>query len=573
MSFYSDASLIVIPSGYKASKVYSAVPTDGTGDLVFTRSNDTATRVNSAGLIEKVRTNLVLQSNSFDTTWTNSNSTETSGQAGYDGTNNAWRLDKTAGSGYIIQTISLSGVQTFSVYAKAGTDNWMVLLITGFSAYYDLQNGVLGTVAAGATATITSVGSGWYRCTISASATTTGVRIYPAEGNNDTSGTSGNILIQAAQLETGDIATAYIPTTTAAVSVGPVANVPRLDYLNSTCPKLLLEPQTTALNNFSEQIDNAYWTKANCTVTANQTASPSGYVDAELVLDDTSNSQHVITRSIAVTSGNKYTASFFLKAAGYTTSAIRMGLGSLWTGGTGPTVEFDFVALTGTVVEGSGVTFTIEDYGNGWRRCSVTGTCVTSGNTVFSLYVKQYNPYIGSGTNGVYAWGANIMATGYLQSYIPTLGAAVTRGVDACVKTGISSLLGGTQGTWFLEMKYQPLSSSSSPTMFVTGASTIGFASSITNGLRLRINAVNDIITSVNVTLRHKIAISFDATGVVCFFNGNQITLPNGASEVVSGLDSFTLEAGTRHNNIDIYQMLYLPTRLDNATLASLTTL
>jgi hypothetical protein len=57
-SFYEDASLVMIPSGYKTSKVYSAKPTDGTGDLTFTRSNDTATRVNSAGLIEKVRTNL-----------------------------------------------------------------------------------------------------------------------------------------------------------------------------------------------------------------------------------------------------------------------------------------------------------------------------------------------------------------------------------------------------------------------------------------------------------------------------------------------------------------------------------
>jgi hypothetical protein len=33
-SFYEDASLVMIPSGYKTSKVYSAKPTDGTGDLV-----------------------------------------------------------------------------------------------------------------------------------------------------------------------------------------------------------------------------------------------------------------------------------------------------------------------------------------------------------------------------------------------------------------------------------------------------------------------------------------------------------------------------------------------------------
>ena len=44
-------SLALIPSGYKASKVYSVLPTDGVGDFDFTRSGN-ATRVNSDGLIE-----------------------------------------------------------------------------------------------------------------------------------------------------------------------------------------------------------------------------------------------------------------------------------------------------------------------------------------------------------------------------------------------------------------------------------------------------------------------------------------------------------------------------------------
>jgi hypothetical protein len=60
MSLLNQASLIQIPSGYKDGTLYSAKPINGDGDLDFTRSNDTATRVNSAGLIEKVRTNLGL---------------------------------------------------------------------------------------------------------------------------------------------------------------------------------------------------------------------------------------------------------------------------------------------------------------------------------------------------------------------------------------------------------------------------------------------------------------------------------------------------------------------------------
>jgi hypothetical protein len=50
-------SLALIPSGVKASKVYSVLPTDGVGDFDFTRSGN-ATRVNSDGLIELVSTNV-----------------------------------------------------------------------------------------------------------------------------------------------------------------------------------------------------------------------------------------------------------------------------------------------------------------------------------------------------------------------------------------------------------------------------------------------------------------------------------------------------------------------------------
>jgi hypothetical protein len=54
---YDSASLLVTPNGYKASKIYSAKPTDGTGDLAFSRAS-TAMRRNSAGLWEEVANNV-----------------------------------------------------------------------------------------------------------------------------------------------------------------------------------------------------------------------------------------------------------------------------------------------------------------------------------------------------------------------------------------------------------------------------------------------------------------------------------------------------------------------------------
>jgi hypothetical protein len=112
------------------------------------------------------------------------------------------------------------------VYVGSGTQSYQV---------FDLQDGV---ITDGALGRIQSVGGGWYRCTsFGADGTTGGVQIFPSNNSLGAGTTNGNILIWKCQYESGDIATDYIATTTAAVSVGPVANLPRLDYLGgATCP-------------------------------------------------------------------------------------------------------------------------------------------------------------------------------------------------------------------------------------------------------------------------------------------------------------------------------------------------
>jgi hypothetical protein len=568
--YYAQASLVMVPSLYKTSIVYSERPLSTDGELTFSRASS-ATRVGPDGYIEKVRTNLILQSQTFDNaSWGKDTTTVTANaEVAPDGTLTAETMTISTDASRVTQAPTIgAGSFTASVYVK---------IISQTTAGDVRFLGVVDGIVVNVNFTPTNQ---WARYTATFTAST---QITSFQLRGVTGGFVGTIAIWGFQLEAGDIATDYIPTTTVAVSVGPVANLPRLNYpINSDgsvgCPSLLLEPQTTALNQFSEQMDNAYWANANCTVTANQTASPSGYVDADLVLDNTVNNQHSISRSIAVTSGNKYTASFFLKAAGYTTAAIRMGAGSLWTGGTGPTVEFDLVVLTGTVVDGSGVTFTIEDYGNGWRRCSVTGTCVTSGNTAYSLYVKQYAGYIGNGTDGVYAWGANITATGYLQSYIPTLGASVTRGADACSKTGISSLIGQTEGTIFVEID---------SSQFLTG-SYIGISDGTTTNRQifgwesdsgdsgaLRLYGFwNFGYSSFSRGQKIKVALAYKNNDFALYVNGTQAGTNSGAT--ISGTMSqfaFNSGGGSQNYQGNVYQTLLFKTRLTNAQLAELTTL
>ena len=79
------------------------------------------------------------------------------------------------------------------------------------------------------------------------------VRFYVADSDGVTSGTSGSIYIQDAQLESGLVATDYIETTTTSVSAGILEDMPRLDYSGgASCPALLLEPQRTNLIVHSE---------------------------------------------------------------------------------------------------------------------------------------------------------------------------------------------------------------------------------------------------------------------------------------------------------------------------------
>jgi len=173
-------------------------------------------------LLEPQRSNLLLQSNSFDTSWTTSSSSITSGQSGVYGTNNAWLLEKSDTNGRVFQNISTSGVQTFSVYAKAAVNDWVFLLVNGGAnpaAWFDLSTGSLGTAIGGIiNHNISDVGNGWYKISITFDETISRVRIYVADADNDTSATSGSIYIQHAQLESGSYPTSIIETTTTSVT-------------------------------------------------------------------------------------------------------------------------------------------------------------------------------------------------------------------------------------------------------------------------------------------------------------------------------------------------------------------
>ena len=583
--YYAQASLVMVPSLYKTSIVYSERPLSTDGELTFTRASN-ATRVGPGGLIEKVRTNLLLQSNSFDTTWTAQNATLTSGQSGYDGSSDAWKVEAATTSTtrlYQSSSIAANTLVTISLYAKVGNVDFVRFNLftsgTNSIATFDLTDGTVSASNAIDTAW-EEVGSGWVRisATFLNGDAITEPRIEVRSSSGSATADVGSfVYIQDAQLETGDIATDYIATTTTAVSVGPVANVPRLDYLGSSCPRLLLEPQRTNSILWSEQIDNAGWIKNAGTITANNAVSPDGYTSADLFTADGTTTQHYIVQPQA--SAAK-TISFFVKMGTQRYVQILTG------GSTQAVANYDL--QTGAVGGlASASTASMVDYGNGWWRLILTSSDAITSNVYLcysnSLVEGRFPSTTSTGT--IWIWGA--MAENgatYASSYVNTLGAAVTRGADLASKTGISSLIGQTEGTLFVEATLTNVVDPSN----IRGILEINDGT--TNNRFSVYRGANDLFvyvavfasgtstasfTSSAITGQIKIAIGYDSSNITVYINGsllgtdNSVTIP-----ACSELDLGIITNNTNRILGDVInQALLFKTRLTNAQLAELTTL
>lgn len=259
--------------------------------------------------------------------------------------------------------------------------------------------------------------------------------------------------IAGAQLETGSTANGYIVT-------GPDGEV---KYINETVESLglLVEEQRANLVLRSDDFSNAYWTKEFTTVKTDVTVAPDGTTGVDMLVETTqANDAHRVFRPITkAASSLTYTFSCHVKKSMGRWLQLSIDSGGVTNNAS---AQFDiwFGVVTSTTSAGtfSSPLSSIEYVGNGWYRCSVTGTTGTETTVRPNIWLVKTNTttYTGDGFSGVYIWGAQLETGGFATSYIPTAAASATRNADTASMTGanFSSWWRNDEGTILVENNY-----------------------------------------------------------------------------------------------------------------------
>jgi hypothetical protein len=293
--------------------------------------------------------------------------------------------------------------------------------------------------------------------------------------------------------------------------------------------------------------------------------APDGTTNADKIIATSGNVAHNINRSGIASAA--YTFSVFAKAG--EESVI-----SLWLRGASVRAEFNLVS--GTVSNITTTSARIENYGNGWYRCTVYDS--TAGTTAH-VYGRGGAAYAGNGSDGFYLWGAQLETGSIATSYIPTTTGSATRNADVINLSGaVSGCIGQTEGTIYWEGSLGQIDK----IFFSIGAST-------TQTIRLEtrsdglmqfsvVSGSNQcaIFTSGAITIGqfYKVAGAYKQDDFVFYVNGVQVGFDNSGTIPTALAQMQFSSSATANLSIQRCRALALyTTRLTNAQLAALTTL
>ncbi len=399
--------------------------------------------------------NCLLQSETLGTTWTLTRATISSNTTADPITGNLTAdtiVEDNTGTNthFIGQSFTKAAASqqfTFSVYLKQSGRTWAFVqcsdtgITNGAGIYFDVANGVKGTavvLGAGWTlnaSTITAVGS-WYRCTITvttATSTTIRAEVYTATADLGviivTPLNAAALICWGAHLEYGAQVNQYWATTTAGLRTADVLTSSLTGFTDAR----------TNLLTWSEQFDNAAWTKTDVTVTANSGTDPNGNSYCDLLTEGVAGTAVTQSSTATISANTTIAAACWLKASA-NNSWVRISVLSdaaangwrAWYNLTTGAVGSQTVLGTGTASS-----ISIENWGNGWYRLKSTGK-VDPAATTFVLTVRSADADASTtrvNNAAYYAFGASLEQASTVGTYIPVGGTAITTGPTGLSRT------------------------------------------------------------------------------------------------------------------------------------------
>jgi hypothetical protein len=364
------------------------------------------------------------------------------------------------------------------------------------------------------------------------------------------------------------------------------SGVARFDHNPTTFESLglLIEESRSNLLTYSEQFDDAAWSKTDSSITANTIVAPDGTLTGDKLVEDTANGAHTFSQSLSATA-QSYTLSIYVKKAERKYFQIfgrRDG-----TNYNGAMIDLD----TGTVsaptrpsTTSNASTTTVTSVGNGWWRVAMTYSYTTTGTTVIFFALtdgSQAYSYTGDDYSGVYIWGAQLEAGAFPTSYIQTVASQVTRSSDSASMTGtnFSSWYNQAAGTLYAEAtRYQYGTAGTTTILQVDDGTTnnrilIGIGSTAALNQTLGVVVVggtNQAVFLGTAQTGSKISFAYQQNNFANSLDGGTVQTDTSGTIPVVNQARIASNTSTTWNG-HIRKIAYYPVRIQNAQLQALT--
>lgn len=302
----------------------------------------------------------------------------------------------------------------------------------------------------------------------------------------------------------------------------------------------LSEGPSTNLALQSQTLDDVAWTKTAAAISANVQSAPDGTAAGDGIVPDATTGVHGIGQSPTLTAVT-YAFSFFVKAGNRNFVDVRDN--------TGGTKEGTWTISTCAQNRNTFTTGLCEDYGNGWKRVSVTftGTAAAHALEIRASSDGVDTAYAGDAvTVGISVWGAQVEAQSLATSYITTTSATVTRNKDELLysPTGNALTSIGTLDIAFICPTTTILSSGSfrpgtigdganNTVLFTSGGTTDLIAQYATGGVSQA--SIDNAAATIGNNAVHSARMTYQTNDVRYFYDGLVVGTDSSATMIADG--------------------------------------